>query len=156
YYISNPWGEFCSPGVVGQRYISGINLANGYLLDGKITQKDFVLLTLPNGEVHRVFRMSDKGYLREDGNIIFAGRDEGYLKVRGVRIAASEVENAILKHPRISDCVVTVCSNPIYEGNELVAIYTIRDTHQHDASLNAIRPSELRKFLQDYVPNSHI
>lgn len=156
YYILNPWGEFCPPGVVGQLYMSGINLANGYLLDGKITQKDFVLLTLPNGEVHRVFRMSDKGYLREDGNIIFAGRDEGYLKVRGVRIAASEVENAILKHPRISDCVVTVCSNPIYEGNELVAIYTIQDTHQHDAGLNAIRPSELRQFLQDYVPNSHI
>ncbi|MCA4211383.1 non-ribosomal peptide synthetase [Acinetobacter baumannii] len=151
YYILNPWGEFCPPGVVGQLYMSGINLANGYLLDGKITQKDFVLLTLPNGEVHRVFRMSDKGYLREDGNIIFAGRDEGYLKVRGVRIAASEVENALLKHPQITDCVVTTCTNPVYEGNELVAIYTTQE-----AALNSIRPSELRQFLQDYVPNSHI
>lgn len=156
YYILNPWGEFCPPGVVGQLYMSGINLANGYLLDGKITQKDFVLLTLPNGEVHRVFRMSDKGYLREDGNIIFAGRDEGYLKVRGVRIAASEVENALLKHPRITDCVVTTCTNPVYEGNELVAIYTIQNIHHQDTDLNAMRPSELRQFLQDYVPNSHI
>ena len=151
YYILNAWGEFCPPGVVGQLYMSGINLANGYLLDGKITQKDFVFLTLQNGEVHRVFRMSDKGYLREDGNIIFAGRDEGYLKVRGVRIAASEVENALLKHPQITDCVVATCTNPVYEGNELVAIYTTQE-----AALNSMRPSELRQFLQDYVPNSHI
>lgn len=156
YYILNPWGEFCPPGVVGQLYMSGINLANGYLLDGKITQKDFVLLTLPNGEVHRVFRMSDKGYLRDDGNIIFAGRDEGYLKVRGVRIAASEVENALLKNPRISDCVVTTCTNPVYEGNELVAIYTTKNIHGQDADFNAMHPSELRQFLQEYVPNSHI
>lgn len=151
YYILNKFGEFCPPGVVGQLYMSGINLANGYLLDGKLTQKDFVLLTLPNGEIHRVFRMSDKGYLREDGNIIFAGRDEGYLKVRGVRIAASEIENALLKHAKITDCVVITCTNPVYEGNELVAIY--KTDH---ADLNSMRPSELRQFLQDYVPNSHI
>lgn len=156
YYILNPWGEFCPPGVVGQLYMSGINVANGYLLDGKISQKDFVLLTLPNGEVHRVFRMSDKGYLREDGNIIFAGRVEGYLKVRGVRIAGSEVENALLKHPQITDCVVTTCTNPVYEGNELVAIYTTKNIYEKDADVNTMRPSELRKFLQDYVPNSHI
>lgn len=148
YYILNTHGAFCPAGVVGQLYMTGINLANGYLLDGQINQKDFVWLTLPNGEQHRAFRMSDKGYLREDGNIIFAGRDEGYLKVRGVRIAASEIENALLKHPQITDCVVTTCINPIYEGNELVAIYT--------ASQKNFRPTVLRQFLQEYVPSSHI
>ncbi|WP_353173197.1 AMP-binding protein [Acinetobacter rudis] len=151
YYILNQFAEFCPVGVVGQLYMSGINLANGYLVDGKITQHDFVQLTLANGEVHRAFRMSDKGYLREDGNIIFAGRDEGYLKVRGVRIAASEIENALLKHPQITDCMVTTCSNPIYEGNELVAVYTtVVSPH------NTLRPAELRQFLQAHVPNSHI
>lgn len=151
YHLLNLHGEFCPVGVIGQMYMTGVNLSNGYLLDGQVLQKDFVLLTLPNGEQKRAFRMSDKGYFRADGSIIFAGRDEGYLKVRGVRIAASEVENALLKHAEITDCVVMTCINPVFEGNELVAIYTT--AHPQTGGLN---PAALRQFLQSFVPNSHI
>lgn len=151
YHLLNLHGEFCPVGVIGQMYMTGVNLSNGYLLDGQILQKDFVLLTLPNGEQKRAFRMSDKGYFRADGSIIFAGRDEGYLKVRGVRIAASEVENALLKYAEITDCVVMTCINPVFEGNELVAIYTT--AHPQTGDLN---PAALRQFLQSFVPNSHI
>lgn len=151
YHLLNLHGEFCPVGVIGQMYMTGVNLSNGYLLDGQILQKDFVLLTLPNGEQKRAFRMSDKGYFRADGSIIFAGRDEGYLKVRGVRIAASEVENALLKYAEITDCVVMTCINPVFEGNELVAIYTT--VHPQTGDLN---PAALRQFLQSFVPNSHI
>ncbi|MFT4020082.1 MAG: AMP-binding protein [Acinetobacter sp.] len=151
YHVLNSQGEFCPVGVVGQMYMTGVNLSNGYLLDGHVLQKDFVLLTLANGEQKRAFRMSDKGYVRTDGNIIFAGRDEGYLKVRGVRIAASEVENALLKHAEITDSVVMTCINPVFEGNELVAIYTT--AHPQAGHFD---PAQLRQFLQSFVPNSHI
>ena len=70
-----------------------------YLME--INYKDFVDIQVSENETQTAFRMSDQGYFREDGNIIFAGREEGYLKIKGVRISAAEVENALTKHPYI-------------------------------------------------------
>ncbi|AOA57303.1 non-ribosomal peptide synthetase [Acinetobacter larvae] len=161
FYILDAYGMPCPTGVVGQLYMTGLNLANGYLLDGQLNQKDFVYLTLPDGQKKRAFRMSDKGYWREDGSIIFAGREEGYLKVRGVRIAALDVETALLQHPEILECVVCTVVNPRYEEQELMAVYrrqTPATMHQAEAThqTEATAPAMFKKFLQQSLPDSHI
>ena len=143
YHILNEQGEVCPIEVVGQMYMTGINLCNGYLQEGQLKQHDFVQLNH-----QRAYRMSDRGYLNQNGDIIFTGRNDGYLKVRGVRIAASEVENALLKHAEITDAVVTTCLNPMFEGHELVAIYT--------TPLQEMSSKALRDFLLQYLPNSHV
>lgn len=151
YYILNPEGEVCPRGVVGQMYMTGINLCNGYLLQGQLKQQDFVQLRLQNGNIARAYRMSDRGYMNQDGVIIFSGRNDGYLKVRGVRIAASEVENVLMKHPKVGDSVVLICNNPMFDGNELVGIYCCKD-----GKITEANDLKLRIFLLDLIPSSHI
>ncbi|ENU4054403.1 acinetobactin non-ribosomal peptide synthetase subunit BasA [Acinetobacter baumannii] len=142
----------CQMGEVGTMYMTGLNLSNGYLLDGEINYKDFVDIQVSENETQTAFRMSDQGYFREDGNIIFTGREEGYLKIKGVRISAAEVENALTKNPYIHNCVVVSCVHPTTETQELVAVYTLENKYK----TTRLNTPELKNFLKIHLPSSHI
>lgn len=149
YYIVDAQHQHCPVDAVGSICMAGVNLSNGYLVDGELSQDEFILLKDPAGQWRRAFRASDRGYRRADGNIIFAGRDNGYLKVRGVRIASAEVEQALARHPLIEDVAVVLCSNPVHEEHELVAVYRQR-------SVEPLAVASLKSFLRDLLPESHI
>ncbi|MDC4293668.1 acinetobactin non-ribosomal peptide synthetase subunit BasA [Acinetobacter baumannii] len=152
YFILDENLKPCQMGEVGTMYMSGLNLSNGYLLDGEIYYKDFVDIQVSENETQTAFRMSDQGYFREDGNIIFAGREEGYLKIKGVRISAAEVENALTKNPYIHNCVVISCVHPTTETQELVAVYTLENKYK----TTRLNSPELKNFLKIHLPSSHI
>ncbi|EXB48722.1 AMP-binding protein [Acinetobacter sp. 1000160] len=152
YFILDENLKPCPMGEVGTMYMTGLNLSNGYLLNGEIYYKDFVDLPLSDNETQTAFRMSDQGYVREDGNIIFAGREEGYLKIKGVRISAVEVENALTKNPYIHNCVVISCVHPTTETQELVAVYTL----DNKSETTGLSHHELKNFLKVHLPSSHI
>ncbi|MCG6623713.1 acinetobactin non-ribosomal peptide synthetase subunit BasA [Acinetobacter baumannii] len=152
YFILDENLKPCQMGEVGTMYMTGLNLSNGYLLDGEIYYKDFVDIQVSENETQTAFRMSDQGYFREDGNIIFAGREEGYLKVKGVRISAAEVENALTKNPYIHNCVVVSCVHPTTETQELVAVYTLENKYK----TTRLNSPELKNFLKIHLPSSHI
>ena len=152
YFILNENLKPCPMGEIGTMYMTGLNLSNGYLLNGEIYYKDFVDLPVSDSETQTAFRMSDQGYVREDGNIIFAGREEGYLKIKGVRIAAAEVENALTKNPYIHNGVVISCVHPTTETQELVAVYTL----DNQSETMGLSHHELKNFLKVHLPSSHI
>ncbi|MDC5134072.1 acinetobactin non-ribosomal peptide synthetase subunit BasA [Acinetobacter baumannii] len=152
YFILDENLKPCQMGEVGTMYMTGLNLSNGYLLDGEIYYKDFVEIQASENETQTAFRMSDQGYFREDGNIIFAGREEGYLKIKGVRISAAEVENALTKNPYIHNCVVVSCVHPTTETQELVAVYTLENKYK----TTRLNTPELKNFLKIHLPSSHI
>ncbi|MDH2623747.1 acinetobactin non-ribosomal peptide synthetase subunit BasA [Acinetobacter baumannii] len=152
YFILDENLKPCQMGEVGTMYMAGLNLSNGYLIDGEINYKDFVDIQVSENETQTAFRMSDQGYFREDGNIIFAGREEGYLKIKGVRISAAEVENALTKNPYIHNCVVISCVHPTTETQELVAVYTLENKYK----TTRLNSPELKNFLKIHLPSSHI
>ncbi|EJB8479090.1 acinetobactin non-ribosomal peptide synthetase subunit BasA [Acinetobacter baumannii] len=152
YFILDENLKPCQMGEVGTMYMTGLNLSNGYLLDGEIYYKDFVEIQVSENETQTAFRMSDQGYFREDGNIIFAGREEGYLKIKGVRISAAEVENALTKNPYIHNCVVISCVHPTTETQELAAVYTLENKYK----TTRLNSPELKNFLKIHLPSSHI
>lgn len=152
YYILDENLKPCQMREVGTMYMSGLNLSNGYLLDGEIYYKDFVEIQVSENETQTAFRMSDQGYFREDGNIIFAGREDGYLKIKGVRISAAEVENALTKNPYIHNCVIVSCVHPTTETQELVAVYTLENKYK----TTRLNSPELKNFLKVHLPSSHI
>ncbi|NEN75304.1 AMP-binding protein [Pelistega sp. NLN82] len=136
-------------GSIGTMYMSGVNLSNGYLLNGQIITKDFITINIDNKK-KIAFKMSDQGYIREDGNIIFVSREEGYLKIKGVRIAASEIESIILQHPTIHSAIALTCLNPSTDYSELVIIYQLKTTQ------NNLSSQMIKSYLQELLPISHI
>ncbi|MEO3808379.1 amino acid adenylation domain-containing protein [Sphaerisporangium sp. B11E5] len=86
-------------GDVGELYVGGACLARGYHDDPARTAERFVASPFTAGE--RLYRTGDLARLRDDGDYEFVGRADRQLKVRGFRVEPAEVEDALLRHPRV-------------------------------------------------------
>lgn len=109
-----PVGE----GVEGEIYVSGPGVAIGYVGDPVRTSERF----LPDpfaSKPTRMYRTGDFGRLRSDGNIIYAGRRDGQVKVRGHRIEIEEVEGVLSEHPEIKEAAVAAWEHSA--GSSLVS-----------------------------------
>ena len=68
-------------GVTGEIYIGGAGLARGYLNRPDLTEQRFI--QNPFDENARLYRTGDLGRYLPDGNIIFQGRIDQQVKIRG-------------------------------------------------------------------------
>ncbi|MFD2169571.1 amino acid adenylation domain-containing protein [Tumebacillus lipolyticus] len=97
-------------GVPGDLYLAGVGLARGYLNDEERTAEAF----LPNRFVPgtRMYKTGDRGFYREDGAIMFLGRRDDQVKVRGQRVELAEIEAVMVTHPAIAECAVVAHKRP--------------------------------------------
>lgn len=91
-------------GDAGELYVGGTGVARGYLHDPARTAERFVATPFAPGE--RLYRTGDLVRASGDGSYEFLGRADGQLKVRGFRVESAEVENALLRHPRVDAAAV--------------------------------------------------
>jgi len=144
YYILGESGEHCPPGTVGRIHTAGPGLALGYLEDGALAHKDFIVIADENGQPMRAFRTGDLGFYRPDGTIVFAGRVNGYVKVRGIRVSLPDVENELAAHPKIERVLVVDYGDARTGEVALGALYVGDDTPQ----------AELRAFARRHLPET--
>ncbi|MFF1478060.1 amino acid adenylation domain-containing protein [Streptomyces sp. NPDC058301] len=95
------------PGVDGELYIGGAGVARGYTGRPELTAERF--LPDPYGPPGaRLFRTGDIARMLPDGNLLFAGRRDGQVKIRGRRVETGEVRATLVEHPGLAEAVVTV------------------------------------------------
>ncbi|WP_461463692.1 non-ribosomal peptide synthetase, partial [Methanobrevibacter sp.] len=127
-------------GAVGELYIAGYQLADGYLNRDEETSKVFIDNPFDDEEGYSVlYRTGDMVRFLPDGTLGVVGRRDGQVKVRGNRVELSEVEVVI----RELDCVDDVTVQTIQNGGnyELVA-YVVSSELDDD---------ELRNIVQNHV-----
>lgn len=119
-YIVDKYIQSTPIGVTGELCIAGDGVGAGYLNRPELTAKKFI--DNPFGE-GKLYRTGDLAYWREDGNIVYVGRNDFQVKIRGLRIELGEIENAMLSVDGINQAVVVVRKNN--EGRQLIcAFYT--------------------------------
>ncbi|BEI23535.1 amino acid adenylation domain-containing protein [Vibrio fluvialis] len=149
YYVVNEQHQHCPQGVVGRIVTAGANLSLGYLVDGEVVQTDFIDIETPHGERVRAFKTGDLGYYRDDGRLIFAGRINGYVKVRGVRISLPDVEKVLMNVANVQDLAVIDFNDPNTGDVGLALFYISGDGAVKNAA-------QWRDIVGQRLPASHL
>jgi amino acid adenylation domain-containing protein len=130
-------------GVAGELVISGAGVARGYRNDKQKTQAAFVN---DFGAVHgRAYRTGDKVRMLSDGNLVFVGRNDNQVKIRGNRVELEEIENVITRHPNVDACAVVVWA-PSAEDQRLVA-HLVLDGDADTRELRALLKQSLPAYM---------
>ncbi len=103
-YILGKRGELLPPGVIGEIYVGGAGVGRGYLNRPALTAEKFVELPYADGE--RVYRTGDMGCWTADGTILFKGREDFQVKIKGYRIELPEIEIALQQYDAVEQAVV--------------------------------------------------
>jgi amino acid adenylation domain-containing protein len=135
-YILDSHRQLLPVGVPGEIYIEG-GLARGYL---NLPQQDlerFISSPFQDGE--RLYRSGDMGMLTESGEIVFRGRNDLQVKVRGYRVEIGEIEKAINKCDRVESAAVIWEK----ESSLLTAFVTLKEV---------LPENHIRAYLGDHLP----
>ncbi|MEL6355178.1 MAG: amino acid adenylation domain-containing protein, partial [Cyanobacteria bacterium J06627_28] len=90
-------------GDVGEIFIGGPGLARGYFNRAALTNERFV-----TWEGQRLYKTGDLGRWRTDGALIYLGRGDRQVKIRGHRVELGEIEAAVAAHPQVSASAVSI------------------------------------------------
>lgn len=101
--IRNEQGQRLPIGMIGEVWLGGDNLADGYVNRPEETRSAF--LHTPEGPRYRT---GDLGRWHPTGQLEILGRQDEQVKLNGIRIEISEIECAIADHHNISQAVVSV------------------------------------------------
>ena len=94
-------------GVAGDLYLTGIQLAQGYLGRPDLTASRFIADPFAPGE--RMYRTGDVARWLDNGAVEYLGRSDDQLKIRGQRIELGEIDRAMLALPDVAQAVTHAC-----------------------------------------------
>ncbi|HWP42475.1 MAG TPA: amino acid adenylation domain-containing protein [Blastocatellia bacterium] len=132
--------------VIGELYISGEGLAQGYLNRSELTEKKFISNPFSPGK--RMYKTGDLARWLPEGILEYVGRNDDQVKFHGYRVELNEIRSALNQHPQVRESAVTVARDQ--NGFDVMLAYYVSDRE--------LEAEELRSFLsariiEETIPN---
>lgn len=146
-HVLDPNQQAVPVGVPGELCIGGVCLGAGYLDDPALTSARFITARVPGDpEPRPVYRTGDRVLRRADGLLMFLGRTDFQVKVRGFRVELGDVEMALRAAPGVREAVV-VAHGLGGQTTHLLAYLTLAE------GAAEIQESSLRRHLAACLPD---
>ena len=139
-------GHRAGPGGVGELFVQGPTVMQGYWGDPERSAAALVADPLGGGGRERWLRTGDFAEVLRDGTLRFRGRHDAQVKHRGFRVELGDVEAALGSHPAVADCAVVVAPDDRV-GSRLIAYVVMA---------RPIDSSELRQSCIGLLPRHMI
>ncbi|KAJ4376425.1 hypothetical protein N0V83_001709 [Neocucurbitaria cava] len=160
-FVLDPENDTILPrGAVGELCFGGEQVFRGYLNSPELNSAKII----QHPSYGRIYRSGDMGTLLADDSILFSGRSDTQVKIRGHRVELGEITSVVLDHDRIRDCVSLLVSLP-NKAQSLVT-YWVPTAHFSDSvellQLNGFKSVILEVFrsliyrLPSYMVPSHL
>ncbi len=140
-------GEPAGIGVPGGIHVAGPTLAIGYHDRAELTAARFV-----ERGGRRWFRTGDVGTITASGDLLFGGRSDDQVKVRGIRVELGEVEAAVAAEPGIGGAAVVAVEDPS-AGTRLVAYV---EPTPGDRDPTALDPADVQAAVRRRLPDAFV
>ncbi len=131
-------------GVIGELYIGGKGIANGYWQRPELTQERFIPHPFNATNKIKIYKTGDLAKFRQNGVIDFLGRADHQVKIRGHRIEPDEIKSVLEKMDGVKDAVIVVQKNQNH--NRLIAYLTM-----HFQKEKSIIRTALKEVFPDYM-----
>ncbi|AJY76271.1 non-ribosomal peptide synthetase [Paenibacillus beijingensis] len=140
-YVLNNDQKLCPINVVGELYVAGDGVSQGYLNRPELTSERFIIN--PFSPEQRMYKTGDLVKWLSNGELQYLGRNDLQVKVRGYRIEVGEIEKVLAEYNRIQEVVVTVNEND--NGERFLCCYYV--------SAKKVEKEKLKQYLRKRLPH---
>lgn len=84
--------QSAAPGQVGELLVAGEQVSPGYWKNQDLNNEAF-LTVVQEGKAYRYYRTGDLVFMDEEGDVLFLGRNDEQVQVRGYRVELGEIES---------------------------------------------------------------
>jgi amino acid adenylation domain-containing protein len=142
-------GKIPPPGQPGEIWIRSPYLSQGYFNDPIETERKFVTNPFSNPENDRCYRTGDLGRYLPDGSVVFLGRIDHQIKIRGFRVEPGEIASTMERFEGVSRAFATATLKKGSDEEKMIVAYfttTPRSGVDH-AKLLGHLSSELPSYM---------